>query len=170
MTKEEQRKSILKLLKEGTISLDDALDMLEASDCSDGEPIITPYQKQTYSDAIEQIVKKTVNNMNVDAVLKIMQDMDWRYGLEGTLVTREKVVECMEMNVRATLYHLVKNQIEENYPSATTGTGGFYCHAWVDSDDDDNIQVELSFQPYTAYGDGHLNTLIKLKKEENSNK
>lgn len=166
MTKEEQRKSILRLLKEGSISLDDALDMLEASDCSDGKSIITSYQKQTYSDAIEQIVKETVNDMNVDAVLKIMQDMNWTYS-DGAIVTRENVVECMEINVRTTLHHLVKNQIEENYPSATTGTGGFYCHAWVDSDDDDNIQVELSFQPYTAYGEGHLNTLIKLKKEEN---
>lgn len=169
MTKEEQRKSILKLLKKGSISLDDALDMLEVSDCSDGESIITSYQKQTYSDAIEQIVKETINNMNVDAVLKIMQDMRWTYD-HGIIVTREQVVKCMEDVVRTTLQYLVKNQMEENYPSATTGTGGFYCHAWVDSDDDDNIQVELYFQPYIAYGDGHLDTLIKLKKIENSNK
>lgn len=169
MIKEEQRKSILKLLKEGSISLDDALDMLEASDCSNGESIITSYQKQTYSDAIEQIVKETVNDMNVDAVLEIMQDMNWTYG-DGVIVTRESVVKCMEDNVRATLHYLVKNQIEENYPSVTTGTGGFCCHAWVDSDDDDNIQVELYFKPYVAYGNGHLDTLIKLKKEENSNK
>ena len=169
MTKEEQRKLILKLLKEGSISLDDALDMLKASDCSDEEPIITPYQKQTYTDAIEQIVKETVNDMNIDAVLEIMQDMNWTYG-DGAIVTRESVVKCMEDNVRTTLQYLVENQMEENYPSVTTGTGGFRCHAWVDSDDDDNIQVELYFQPYVAYGDGHLDTLVKLKKEENSNK
>jgi hypothetical protein len=170
MTKEEQRKSILKLLKKGSISLDDALDMLEASDCSNGESIITSYQKQTYTDAIEQIVKETINDMNVDSVVKIMQDMNWTYGINDELVTRESVVDCMEGNVRRALEELVKSKIEYDYASAWTSTGGFQCRAWVDDGDDDNIQVELTFQPYTAFGDGHLDTLIKLKKEENSNK
>ena len=166
MTKEEQRKLILKLLKEGSISLDDALDMLKESDCSDGEPIITPYQKQTYTDAIEQIVKETVNDMNIDAVLEIMQDMNWTYGPDGKPVTRKSVVDCMEDNIRRTLEELVKNKIEDDYASAWTGTGGFQCRAWVDDGDDNNIQVELTFQPYTAFGGGHLNTLVKLKEEE----
>lgn len=164
MTKEEKRKSILELLKKGSISLDNALDMLDVLDNSSNEiQIETPYQKQTYTDAIEQIVTKTVDNMDIDSVVKIMQDMNWTY---NELVTRDSVADCMEGNIRRTLEELVKNKIENDYASAWTGTGGFQCRAWVDDGDDDNIQVELTFQPYTAFGDGHLNTLVKLKKEE----
>lgn len=167
MSKEEQRKSILGLLRKGSISLDDALDMFDILDNSSNEiQIETPYQKQTYTDAIEQIVKETINDMNVDSVVKIMQDMNWTYGINDELVTRESVVDCMEGNVRRALEELVKSKIEDDYASAWTGTGGFQCRAWVDDGDDDNIQVELTFQPYTAFGDGHLDTLVKLKKEE----
>ena len=171
MTKEEKRKSILELLKKGSISLNDALDMLNVLDNSSDEiSIETSYQKQTYADAIEQIVRETINDMNVDSVVKIMQDMNWTYGLDEKPVTRESVVDCMEGNVRRALEELIKSKIEDDYASAWTGTGGFQCRAWVDDGDDDNIQVELTFQPYTAFGDGHLDTLVKLKKEENSNK
>lgn len=167
MTKEEKRKSILELLKKGSISLDDALDMLDVLDNSSNEiQIETPYEKQTYTDAIEQIVKETINDMDIDSVVKIMQDMKWTYSLDEKPVTRESVVDCMEGNVRRTLEELVKNKIKDDYASAWTGTGGFQCRAWVDDGDDDNIQVELTFQPYTAFGEGHLDTLVKLKKEE----
>lgn len=166
--KEAKRKEILRMLREKTITVDEALDRLKKLE----EPSIVKWargeqkKKSLLKEEVEAIVSQTVADIQIDKCVKIMQDMGWTYGFEKHVVTREEVIKCAEENVRTALYHLIDNQIKDNWPSATTGTGGFWCRAWVDDDDGDNIQVVLAFQPYEGFGEGHLDKLVALKKQE----
>lgn len=166
--KEAKRKEVLRMLWENTITMEEALEMLKKLE----EPSIVKWakgeQEKKYSlkEEVEAVISQTVASLNIDKCVEIMQGMKWTYGFENHVVTREEVIKCAEENVRTAIYALIKNQMEENWPLAMTGTGGFQCRAWVDEDDWDNIQVELAFQPYSGFGEGHLQKLIDLKKQE----
>ena len=156
-----EKKEILSLLEKNVITVDEAISMLDKL-AESSEDV----KKISYQEAIESIVTNVINNIDVDAIVKIMQDMKWEYYFSGHIVTKEEVIECMKDNVRYALNHLVKNKIEHDNAQGSTGTGGFVCDAWVDDGDEDNIQVELRFQPYGGYGEGHLDELVKLKLKE----
>ena len=162
-----EKKEILSLLEKNIITVDEAIDMLNklTEPSEDIKKVLLSYEE-----AIESIVDNVINDMDVDAVVKIMQDMKWEYYFSGHVVTKEEVIECMKDNVRYALNYLVKNKIKHDNAQGSTGTGGFWCDAWVDDGDEDNIQIDLRFQPYSAYGDGHLDKLVKLKLEEENNK
>ncbi len=167
MTKEEQRTNILNMLRDNKINVNDALLMLnrldeEDSPVGEGVPVTAKTQK-SYQDLIEDIVDQVISGMDMDRVYQIMKDMDWNYVSKP--VTYDDIVECAKDNVRHTLEYLVNNRIKTGDASAMSGTGGFLCRAWVDEDDEDNIQVELGFQPITGIGDGHLDKLVAAKIE-----
>lgn len=159
---EDKKKEILELLKKDIITIDESIEMLNKLHDTSVEEL----NEKSYQEVIESIVEKTVNDIEIDPIVQIMQNKGWTYYLKEEVVTKEEVIECMKNNVRCTLNHLVKNQMENSWPEASTATGGFYCHAWVDDGDWDNIQVELYFQPYSGFGDGHLDELVKLKQKE----
>lgn len=165
MTKEEQRAGILNMLRDHKINVNDALMMLDRLDEENtqaGEDITKP--QKSYQAMIEDIVEQVLSDTDMERVYRIMLDMNWAYN--GRPVSRESVLDCAKDNVRTTLQQLVCNYENTDERFAMTGTGGFQCRAWVDDGDQDNIQVELAFQPITGYGDGHLIELAEAKKRE----
>lgn len=170
MNTEGRKKNILNLLQKGTISIDEAIEMLEK--CKETEEMenlhIFP-AKKTYEEAVKEIVNDTLKEFDIDRVIDIMQKMDWQYASKGDSVnlthsaTAEEILDMAKYNIRTALNDLVKYHIEKNWTGAITSTGGFECHAWVDDDDWDNIQIELKFSPCIGYGSGHLDELVKLK-------
>ena len=172
MTKEEQRASILNMLRDHKINVNDAilmLNQLDEENTSTSEsitkhPLSQEKSQKTYQTLIEDIVDQVISGMNMERVYKIMEDMKWTY--VNSPATRKDILDCAKDNIRNTLQQLVCNYTDHDEAFAMIGTGGFLCRAWVDEGDEDNIQVELGFQPVTGYGDGHLTELIKAKTRE----
>ena len=157
-----EKERILLLLEKGKITVTEAIDMLDKLT----DPDVKSYEEKSYEETIESIANDVVDDMDVDSILEIMQNMNWEYYFSGHVVTRDEVIGCMKDNVRYALNLLVKNKIENNDAHGSTGTGGFWCDAWVDDDDEDNIQIELYFQPFSGFGEGHLDELVKLKLQD----
>lgn len=169
MTKDEQRTDILNLLRDRKIDVDEAILMLNRSDEENspvGKGITVPRVKsqKSYQTLIEDIVDQVIHNMNMERVYQVMEDMDWTYA--GRPATNKDILDCAKDNVRNTLRQLVCNYTDHDEAFAMSSTGGFLCRAWVDEGDEDNIQVELGFQPVTGYGDGHLAELVDAKTRE----
>lgn len=168
MTKEQQRADILNMLRDHKINVNDALMMLNRLDEENspvGEGIAKPIKQQkSFQTMIEDIVNQVISDMDMEHVYQIMDDMDWTY--VDHPATRQEILDCAKDNVRSALRQLVCNYTNHDERFAMTGTGGFLCRAWVDDGDQDNIQVELAFQPEVGYGDGHLIELTEAKDRE----
>lgn len=163
---ENRKKEILELLKNGTVTIDEALDMLNYvhDDAPSGN--IPTKKRVTYDGAIEKIAKDTVADIDIDKVLKIMQDMKWEYGLSGHIVTREEIIDCAKGTVVAAVKEMINNSINNGDAYGVSECGGFYCVAKVNDDEWPIIDIILHFQPYSGMSDGNIEELIYLKDNE----
>lgn len=167
----EDKQKILDLLKRDVITMDEALEMLDKLNVP-SNAAVTPVddtqtaKKVTLHDRIKEITDEVLSDFDINAVLKIMQDMNWEYLCSGHVVTKDEVISCIKDNINTALKTLIKNYIDEDWPSAYTSCGGFQVRAWVDDDDWPNIQIELAFQPYSGFGYGDLDELVKLSKNQ----
>ena len=167
------REEILKLLESKVISVADAIRMLknlEAEEVSPPEielpekeqPVVEkPVAEETIEDRINQLTEEALNDMEIEKIVKIMNDMEWVYWNEKVNV--ESVSNVIRRNVKSAIEQFIKQYHEGNESYGMCMTGGFVAKVFTE-DGDDEVQVEVNFQPYSGFAGMNVHTLIDGKK------
>lgn len=158
------REEILKLLDSKIITVADAIRMLKNLDAEEVEcPEIElpvkeqPVVEETIEDRINQLTEEALNDMEVEKIVKIMNDMDWVYWNEKVNV--ESVSNVIRRNVKSAIEQFINQYHEGNESYGMCSTGGFVAKVFTD-DGDDEVQVEVNFQPYSGFAGINVHTLI----------
>jgi hypothetical protein len=167
------REEILKLLDSKIITVADAIRMLKNLDAEEVEcpeielpvkeqPVVEqPVVEETIEDRINQLTEEALNDMEVEKIVKIMNDMEWMYWNEEVNV--ESVSNVIRRNVKSAIEQFIRQYQEGNESYGMCSTGGFVAKAFTD-DNDDEVQVEVNFQPYSGFAGINVHTLIDGKK------
>lgn len=167
------REEILKLLDSKIITVEYAIRMLKNLDAEEVEcpeielpvkeqPVVEqPVVEETIEDRINQLAEEALNDMEVEKIVKIMNDMDWVYWNEKVNV--ETVSNVIRRNVKSAIEQFIRQYHEGNESYGMCSTGGFVAKAFT-NDDDDEVQVEVNFQPYSGFAGINVHTLIEGKK------
>jgi hypothetical protein len=167
------REEILKLLDSKIITVEYAIRMLKNLDAEEVEcpeielpvkeqPVVEqPVVEETIEDRINQLAEEALNDMEVEKIVKIMNDMDWVYWNEKVNV--ESVSNVIRRNVKSAIEQFIRQYHEGNESYGMCSTGGFVAKAFTD-DNDDEVQVEVNFQPYSGFAGINVHTLIDGKK------
>lgn len=170
------REEILKLLESKVISVADAIRMLKNLEAEEVSPpeIELPEKEQlveeqpvveeveeTLEDRINQLTEEALNDMEIEKIVKIMNDMEWVYWNEKVNV--ESVSNVIRRNVKSAIEQFIKQYHEGNESYGMCATGGFV--AKVFTEDEDEVQVEVNFQPYSGFAGMNVHTLIDGKNK-----
>lgn len=167
------REEILKLLESKIITVEYAIRMLKNLDAEEVEPPVIevtvveqpvvelPVVEETIEDRINQLTEEALNDMEVEKIVKIMNDMDWVYWNEK--VNIESVSNVIRRNVKSAIEQFINQYHEGNESYGMCNTGGFVAKVFTD-DGDDEVQVEVNFQPYSGFAGMNVHTLIEGKK------
>lgn len=181
---------ILELYKSGKIALDEAIMWVkaiehenESSDANKAEQKSVQEVRKIASDtakfkkAIRTIARDTIEDFDIDKVLEIMKEKNWQYAanydsknnkLETESVTKERVINTIYDVINSAINCMLECYDKGEEPYGSCMTGGFFAKAWVE-EGDTNIQTELWFVPYTAYGpednNADFDTLFDLYKK-----
>ena len=167
------REEILKLLDSKIISVADAIRMLKNLDAEEVSPpeieipvveqpvVEQPVEEETLEDRINQLTEEALSDMEVEKIVKIMNDMEWVYWNEKVNV--ESVSNVIRRNVKSAIEQFIKQYHEGNESYGMCATGGFV--AKVFTEDEDEVQVEVNFQPYSGFAGMNVHTLIDGKNK-----
>ena len=98
-------------------------------------------------------------------VLKIMKEKDWVYYNEP--VNYNSVKSTIIRNTKDALSHMIEQAIIGEGCCGTVSCGGFEVTAMCsDEPDDDDIEIEIKFIPYSGFGDCSLSELKNLHKKK----
>lgn len=166
----DERERILKLVMEKKITVKEGLDLLnELNPIADGYPTNNEetVQEETVQEMIDHLVEKTVSDLqtvhededssDLDKIEKIAKDFGFVYSsTDGSChnVSREELVKTAKSVVECAINNLLKRASVSDTPEdeeGMCGTGRFECNAWFE---DNQIEVELKFVPFTAYSIG----------------
>lgn len=169
----DNREEILKLLDSKIITVADAIRMLKNLDAEEVSPpeielpvvepqvVEQPVVEETIEDRINQLAEEALKDMEVEKIVKIMNDMDWVYWNDKVNV--ESVSRVIRMNVKSAIEQFIRQYHEGNDSYGMCTTGGFVAKVFTD-DGDDEVQVEVNFQPYSGFAGINVHTLIDGKK------
>ncbi len=163
----DEKERILRLVSDKTITVQEGLALLEKLGPG-ATGIIVPLQKKekedTYNDMVERLVENTIKDLltvredekmsDLDRIEEIAKKYEFTYGLGTGLVkaTREELIKTAKSVVSDAIENLFDRASHSETPEdqeGRCGTGRFECSAWFD---DDQIEIELKFVPFTAYG------------------
>ena len=97
-------------------------------------------------------------------VLKIMKEKDWVYYNEP--VNYNSVKSTIIRNTKDALNYMIEQVVIGEGCSGTVSCGGFEVTAMCSDDpNDDDIEIEIKFIPYSGFGDCSLSELKKLLNE-----
>lgn len=158
----DNREEILKLLDSKLITVADAIRMLKNLDEEvEQQKVEQPVVEETIQDRINQLTEEALKDMEVEKIVKIMNDMDWVYWNDKVNV--ESVSRVIRMNVKSAIEQFIRQYHEGNESYGMCNTGGFVAKVFTD-DGDDEVQVEVNFQPYSGFAGMNVHTLIEGKK------
>ena len=164
-----EKERILKLLRDGVITIEESIDMLDrlnSQNIVEEKPVEQKVPEKTFDERISEIAKEAFNDFanhseNMGSVLKIMKEKDWVYFDEP--VNYNSVKNTIIRNTKDALTYMIEQAIKGEGYCGTVSCGGFEVTA-MGSDDpnDDNIEIEIKFIPYSGFGDCSLSELKKL--------
>ena len=173
-----EKERILKLLRDGVITIEESIDMLDRLNPQnnvDEEPVKRKRIEQkvpekTFDERISEIAEEAFNDFakhseDMGVVLKIMKEKDWVYYDEP--VNYNSVKSTIIRNTKDALIYMVEQTIKGEGYCGTVSCGGFEVTA-MGSDDpnDDDIEIEIKFIPYSGFGDCSLSELKKLHNKK----
>ena len=156
------REEILKLLDLKFITVAEAIRMLKNLDEENAqqkaEQKVEPeVKKETIEDRINKLAEEALNDMEVEKIVKIMNDMDWSYWNEEVNV--KSVSNVIRMVVKSATEQFIRQYNDGNDSYGMCMTGGFVAKVFTDEGDDE-VQVEVNFQPYSGFAGINVHTLI----------
>lgn len=168
-----EKERILKLLRDGVITIEESIDMLDRlnpQSVVEEKPVEQKVQEKTFDERISEIAEEAFNDFakhseDMGVVLKIMKEKDWVYYNEP--VNYKSVKETIIRNTKDALTYMIEQAVKGEGYCGTTSCGGFEVTA-MGSDDpnDDDIDIEIKFIPYSGFGDCSLSELKKLHSKK----
>ena len=152
------REEILKLLDLKFITVAEAIRMLKNLDDEVAQQKVEPeVKKETIEDRINQLAEDTLKDMEVEKIVKIMTDMNWSYWNEEVNV--QSVSNVIRMVVKSATEQFIRQYNDGNDSYGMCATGGFVAKVFTEENDDE-VQVEVNFQPYSGFAGVNVHTLI----------
>lgn len=168
-----EKERILKLLRDGVITIEESIDMLDRLNPQsnvDEKPDEEKVPEKTFDERISEIAEEAFNDFednsnHLQAVLNIMKEKKWEYF--GEPINYNSVKETIIRNTKEALTYMVEQAIKDEGYCGTVSCGGFEVTA-MGSDDpnDDDIDIEIKFIPYSGFGDCSLSELKKLHNKK----
>ena len=168
-----EKERILKLLRDGIITIEESIEMLDRlnpQNIVEEKPVEQKVPEKTFDERISEIAKEAFNDFanhseNMETVLKIMKEKDWVYFNEP--VNYSSVKNTIIRNTKDALTYMIEQAIKGEGYCGTVSSGGFEVTA-MSSDDqnDDDIEIEIKFIPYSGFGGCSLSELKKLHNKK----
>ena len=168
-----EKERILKLLRDGVITIEESIDMLDRlnpQNSIEENPIEQKVPEKTFDERISEIAKEAFDDFanhseNMESVLKIMKEKDWVYFNEP--VNYNSVKNTIIRNTKDALTYMIEQAIKGEGYCGTVSSGGFEVTAMgSDDQNDDDIEIEIKFIPYSGFGDCSLSELKKLHSKK----
>jgi len=149
------KKDILEKVKNGVLSVEDALKSLEKSNID-------------YDNKINSIIEDVIYDdlFDFDNVVKIMQNLNWEYfdGSQLKLVSACSIKKVISNLIKDAVNGAVNQYKHNESVDYQINAGGFKVYAFID-DDSDQLEVNVDFIPRTGYASIFIKELINAKKE-----
>lgn len=168
-----EKERILKLLRDGVITIEESIDMLDRlnpQNTVEEKPVEKKVPEKTFDERISEIAEKAFNDFakhseNLKVVLNIMKEKDWKYF--GEPVNYKTVKETIIRNTKDAITYMIEQAIKGEGYCGTVSCGGFEVTA-MGSDDpfDDEIEIEIKFIPYSGFGGCSLSELKNLHSKK----
>lgn len=168
-----EKERILKLLKDGVITIEESIDMLDRlnqQNSVDEKPVEQKVPEKTFDERISEIAEEAFNDFannseNMQVVLDIMKEKDWVYLNDPVNYTTVK--ETIIKNTKDALIYMVEQVVKDEGHYGIVSCGGFEVTAMCsDNPDDDEIDIDIKFIPYEGFGGCSLSELKKLYKKK----
>jgi hypothetical protein len=168
-----EKERILKLLRDGVITIEESIDMLDRLNPQNvvvEKPVEQKVPEKTFDERISEIAEEAFNDFanhseNMQIVLKIMKEKDWVYYNEP--VNYNSVKSTIIRNTKDALNYMIEQVVIGEGCSGTVSCGGFEVTAMCSDDpNDDDIEIEIKFIPYSGFGDCSLSELKNLHKKK----
>lgn len=168
-----EKERILKLLRDGIITIEesiDTLDRLNQQNNVDEKPVEQKVPEKTFDERISEIAEDAFNDFanhseNMQVVLKIMKEKDWVYFNEP--VNYNSVKNTIIRNTKDALTYMIEQVVIGEGYCGTVSSGGFEVTAMgSDDQNDDDIEIEIKFIPYSGFGSCSLSELKNLHKKK----
>ena len=168
-----EKERILKLLRDGVITIEESIDMLDRlnpQNITEEKPAEQKVPEKTFDERILEIAEEAFNDFanhseNMQVVLEIMEGKNWKYFNEE--VNYNSVKKTIIRNTKDAITHMVEQAIKEEGYCGTVSSGRFEVTA-MGSDDpnDDDVEIEIKFIPYSGFGGCSLSELKKLHNKK----
>lgn len=173
-----EKERILKLLRDGVITIEEAIDMLDRLNPQNSveekqvekKPVEEKIPEKTFDERISEIAEEAFNDFeensnHLQTVLYIMKEKNWEYF--GEPVNYNTVKETIIRNTKDALTYMIEQAVKGEGYCGTVSCGGFEVTA-MGSDDpyDDEIEIEIKFIPYSGFGGAGLTELKKLHNKK----
>lgn len=164
----DEKERILNLVSDRVITVQEGLALLEKLGPEASEsavPFPEKKKEDTVQDMIDRLVENTINDLqtvqegektsDLDKIEQFAKVFDMTYSdnnFKPEPATREKLVEVAKYVTEGAIKNLLARASKSDNPEdqeGRCGTGRFVCSAWFD---DNQIEVELTFAPFTAFG------------------
>lgn len=168
-----EKERILKLLRDGVITIEESIEMLDRlnpQNIVEEKPVEQKVPEKTFDERISEIAEEAFNDFakhseNMGVVLKIMKEKDWVYYNEP--VNYNSVKSTIIRNTKDALNYMIEQVVIGEGCSGTVSCGGFEVTAMCSDDpNDDDIEIEIKFIPYSGFGDCSLSELKKLHQKK----
>jgi hypothetical protein len=168
-----EKERILKLLRDGIITIEESIDMLDRLNPQNNveeKPVEKKVPEKTFDERISEIAEESFNDFakhseDIGVVLKIMKEKDWVYFDEP--VNYNSVKNTIIRNTKDALTYMIEQAIKGEGYCGTVSCGGFEVTAMCSDDPkDDEIEIEIKFIPYSGFGDCSLSELKKLHRKK----
>lgn len=168
-----EKERILKLLRDGVITIEESIEMLDRlnpQDTVEKKPVEQKVPEKTFDERISEIAEEAFDDFakhseNMSVVLKIMKEKDWVYFNEP--VNYNSVKSTIIRNTKDALNYMIEQVVIGEGCSGTVSCGGFEVTAMCSDDpNDDDIEIEIKFIPYSGFGDCSLSELKKLHQKK----
>ena len=168
-----EKERILKLLRDGIITIEESIEMLDRlnpQDAVEKKPVEQKVPEKTFDERISEIAEEAFDDFakhseDMGTVLKIMKEKDWVY--YDVPVNYNSLKIKIFRNTKDALSHMIEQAIIGEGYCGTVSCGGFEVTAMgSDEPDDDDIEIEIKFIPYSGFGDCSLSELKNLNKKK----
>ena len=168
-----EKERILKLLRDGVITIEESIEMLDRlnpQNIVEEKPVEQKVPGKTFDERISEIAEEAFNDFaehseDMGVVLKIMKEKNWVYFNEP--VNYNSVKNIIIRNTKDALNYMIEQVIIGEGCSGTVSCGGFEVTAMCNDDqNDDDIEIEIKFIPYSGFGDCSLSELKTLHKKK----
>ena len=168
-----EKERILKLLRDGVITIEESIDMLDRlnpQNTTEKKPVEQKVPEKTFDERISEIAEEAFNDFakhseDMGVVLKIMKEKDWVYFDEP--VNYNSVKSTIIRNTKDALTYMIEQARKGEGYCGTVSCGGFEVTAMCSDDPkDDDIEIEIKFIPYSGFGGCSLSELKKLHNKK----